>query len=70
MRTLCLVFDGPKELLLERMSSKNPNAFENAVTLEAQIAKTQWPKRTEGWNAIVYINTFGKPGAQHLEEYL
>lgn len=74
-RTCCLVFDGPIDLIIERNLKHNLDRFgrgkeDLALFLRQQYLNIQWPKFSEGFHDIFYINTFGAAGEKYLSEIL
>ncbi|MBF84818.1 MAG: hypothetical protein CL489_10195 [Acidobacteria bacterium] len=69
LKTCCLVFDGPTDLIVQRAIKDNKLGYgdrEMQVFIEDQQYKTIWPTFEEGWNDIYYVNTFGKAGQDYL----
>jgi hypothetical protein len=68
----CLVFDGPIDRVLFRNISEHNHIALNMseedfeLHLRKQYNDFQWPKFSEGWDAIYYINTFGEDGERYL----
>jgi hypothetical protein len=72
--TACLVFDGPQHLICERMRAdiRYEHMIDSEIELEVaeKISSTQWPSKKEGWNRIIYVNTFGQEGIEYLQNTL
>jgi hypothetical protein len=70
--TLCLVFDGPIDLIVQRnIASKNHEKFgKSEDDLELYLRQLyqdfKWPRFREGWTSIIYLNTFGEEGASYM----
>jgi len=64
-KTCLLLFDAPVKPLVNRIVDEEAYGW---VAYEAlnRIARTrsqfEWPTKTEGWDTVVYVNTFGQPG--------
>lgn len=68
-KTCCLVFDGPTDMIASRALSQNRlnlDKVEMKHFIEEQKLKTTWPTFEEGWNDIIYVNTFGERGIEYL----
>jgi len=71
-KTLALCFDGPNELILDRMIrtekySKGMSEADMRLTLDKQSKTAVWPKFSEDFDSIIYINTFGEEGTEYLQ---
>jgi hypothetical protein len=68
----CLVFDGPIDRVIFRNISEHTHTDLNMseedfeIHIRKQYFEFQWPKFSEGWDAIYYINTFGEDGERYL----
>jgi adenylate kinase len=71
-RSQIVVMDGPVDKIVERnIQVKNHEKFlkdevDLKFFLEEKYHTTHWPKFSEGWDVITYINTFGEVGREHL----
>ena len=69
-----LVFDGPQHLIAQRI--RNDPRYVHMIDAEIEldvrdkIKTTSWPTLNEGWDHIIYVNTFGEEGAQYLQNTL
>jgi len=74
--TLCLVFDGPIDLIIERnIQVGNHIKFGKSeddlrMYLKDLYNGFKWPTFGEGWTSIIYLNTFGKDGEDYLSRRL
>lgn len=72
--TTCLVFDAPTHLICERMrmDPRYDHMIDAEIELEVKekLSTTVWPSKKEGWNQIIYINTFGQEGIEYLQNTL
>ncbi len=72
--TACLVFDAPQHLICERMriDPRYDHMIDAEIELDVaeKISTTQWPTHKEGWNKIIYVNTFGNEGIRYLQTTL
>lgn len=66
-KRVVLVFDGPDELILQRLRESGMDEIQAEDTLEAQRLIFQAPKFREGAD-IVWVNTFGQEGIDMLRE--
>lgn len=66
VKSCCLVFDGPKNLIVERGVLQGLSRSEFDLDLEKMIMSVQWPKFSEGWSSIYYCNSFGKDGLDYF----
>lgn len=71
--TACFVFDGPDDRIIQRC--KDGNKFDKSgkdleLWLQNKINAIEWPTFDEGWDDIIYINTFGQAGNEYLKERL
>jgi len=59
-----LVFDGP----IRKIEERGMEGYENMLSaewedyLEHMRNTFDWPKFSEGWDDIIYVNTFGEDG--------
>jgi hypothetical protein len=70
--TLCLVFDGPIDLIVKRtIEAGNHTKFGKSeedidLYLRQLYDGFKWPSFMEGWTSIIYLNTFGEEGEKYL----
>lgn len=74
-KTAALVFDGPEELIIERMcTTAKYYTWKSRQELELEIQHmketTVWPTLSEGFDDIIYVNTFGMRGREYLKPRL
>jgi hypothetical protein len=72
-KVACLVFDGPIDLIIERnIAAKNDEKYNRTPEdLEMYLRQAyddfRWPKHNEGFDDIIYINTFEEAGEEYLK---
>lgn len=72
-KTACVVFDGPPELIAQRCveSGEFPqDDFDLKEMIKEKHETIQWPTFEEGFNKIIYINTFEAEGHKYLQNRL
>lgn len=68
-----LVFDAPVQVLEERVKrGENPYwpAEEISTRLEILADSFQRPTKHEGWREVIYVNTCGGAGYEHMQDLL
>jgi hypothetical protein len=72
-RKAVVVFDGPIDAIIARnMAAQRLDMpdEEMRVFLKKQHEGIVWPSFDEGWDSILYVNTFGEKGTDYLTKYL
>ena len=71
---LCVVCDGPQKTIVKRMMQDPRYALRTQADIEDWVKhlyeSTQWPSFKEGFDQIVYLNTFGTEGVDYLKRHV
>lgn len=70
--SVCLVFDGPTQEMLDRFMVQDKYSHmsdtEKRFFLEGKINTFVKPTFNDGWTDIFYFNTFGQEGVKYLKQ--
>lgn len=70
--TLCVVLDGPTEAIAHRAIHGHHKEIYTEDELNLLIAQQKatfhWPKKSEGFDQVIYVNTFQEEGRKYFVE--
>lgn len=72
-RSAIIVMDGPVESIARRYIGQTKYSAhpDEAVSHLAEMQQaTVWPTMSEGWDDIIYLNSFGEEGYRHINRYV
>lgn len=72
-KSAILVFDGPVDRIIQRCARSQRFMLKGRdleFFIEQKMQTHVWPTHDEGFNDIIYINTFGKEGEEWLADRL